>query len=795
MHILNDFFLLSWNENSDLIENLPDKFSQKIDKTFNKNYENFCDSCSILFIINNENLQKIINIDEFKLIFDGVFTKKLIDKYLILQFQKRVLEFIIELGNIELNQTLKTNFETLRKEGIITYYISRRLIGLFALIKEKEEEEAKTEMSLKIAKSDENFYKNSINILGASIENLRQCNQLRVLKDRLNQIDKKLKDERFSIGVTGIINAGKSTMLNALLEEEILGTAVIPETANLTILKYSKKRYAKVIFWNKKEFDKIENSANEIASIRKFIDETKKHFKENLNQYIQDENKIQRVDIENLSLYTSAEKSDKKCNLVKSVELYSDLEFLKDGVEIVDTPGLDDPIIQREEITLSYVSECDLMIHLMNVNQSATKKDVDFIIDSILYQNIARLLVVITRIDTVTKEELEEVINYTKKSIEKRLLEQNRSYKLKSIIDKIDFIPISGKMALWLKTDRANLAKKEGYNLENSGILKIQEYLNRVLFGSNSEKANLIIQSNQNELLSIVEQNKKILDEEEKLLGKSALEIKKEFELHKIKRAQILSDLEDVKKSIKSQEKELQEYFKVLHKYSQEKLISLKDIIKIRVMDDISYEIRKNKKLPKKQRIEYIVEIGLKDGLIDLVRDYRYEFQKKMQNSFEVIKKSFKDDVNSDEYKNQEFNSQEFFENHFKSFILFQNRSVLLARIDESIQKYAKNSLEKVDMKLEKILQENIDELEKLLRDKLKKTDEELLKNFIDISKQRVQIKEDEVQIKDNLLEASLENIKKSNREKKQRLQIVKSTKEALSKIKEDLNSIGESAK
>ncbi|MCF6172490.1 MAG: dynamin family protein [Campylobacteraceae bacterium] len=792
MHILNDFFLLSWNENSQSIQNLPDEFSQKIYKTYD-DYKQFCDSCSILFVINSENLQKIIKLDEFKLIFGSAFEKKLVDKCLILQFQKKVLEFIIELGDMQLTQTLKTNFEILRKEGIITYYVSRRLIGLFGLIKEKSE--TKVELELKVAKSDKNFYKHSKNILGVCIENLKQCINLDIFESKLKQIDKKLQDERFSIGVTGIINAGKSTMLNALLGEEILGTAVVPETANLTILKYAKEGYATVNFWSKDEFDRIQNSAQDIASIKKFISETKNHFKNDLSKYIQTQNRSQKVDIKDLSLYTSAEKSNKKCNLVKSVELYSDLEFLKDGVEIVDTPGLDDPIIQREEITLKYVSECDLMIHLMNVNQSATKKDVDFIIDSILYQNIARLLIVITRIDTVSKEELEEVITYTKNSIEKRLIEQNRSYKLKLIINKLDFIPISGKMALLLKTSRADEARKQGYNLENSGILQIQEYLNSVLFGSKSEKANLIIQSNQNELYSIIEQNEKILDEEEMLLSKSAMEIKKEFELHKTQRTKILEDLKVVKKSIKSQENELREYFKTLHIYSQKKLISLKDIIKTRVMDDVSYEIRKNKKLPQKQRVQYMVELGLKDGLIDLVRDYRYEFQKKMQISSEIIQRSFKDKIKSDDYKNQEFDAQEFFDKQFKSFTLFQNRDILLVKIYDLIQKYAKNSLEKLDINLDKILQVSIDELQKLLSIELLKTDEELLLNFLDINRQRVQRKEYKVKIKDDLLTTSMQTIKKSNRDKKQRLQIIRSKKEALSKIKEEINHIKKSEK
>ena len=58
----------------------------------------------------------------------------------------------------------------------------------------------------------------------------------------------------------------------------------------------------------------------------------------------------------------------------------------------------------KREITKEYISKCDMMMHLMNVSQSATLKDVEFIIDAVLYQNISKLLVVITRADTVSKK-------------------------------------------------------------------------------------------------------------------------------------------------------------------------------------------------------------------------------------------------------------------------------------------------------------------------------------------------------------------------------------------------------
>jgi len=788
VHILNDFFLLSWNEKSDHVQDVYDIDFNEILVNYREDFQNFCDSCSMIFIINDENWEKLIQIDEFKSIFGGVFKDKSIDRCLILQIQKEVLKFVIEIGDLKLSASLKKNFEILRKEGIITYYISRRLIGLIGLIRKKEFKEKN--IDLKTAKKDDNFYKNAINVLQTSIQNLRICVEDDKLLKKLKDIEKKLTNQSFSIGVTGVINSGKSTMLNALLKKEILGTAVVPETANLTLLRYSKKSYAKVNFWTEKEFKKIQESAKEIRSIEKFINETKEKFGNSLSDYVTLEGRSDTIEVEKLGLYTSAKKSDKKCNLVKSVELYSDLEFLKDGVEIVDTPGLDDPIIQREEITLEYVSRCDLMIHLMNVNQSATKKDIDFIIDSILYQNIAQLLIVITRVDTVSSQEVQEVLEYTKHSIKKRLQEQNSSYKLDFIMQKLEFIPLSGKMALLLRTNREDEAKKRGFDLQKSGIIEVEDYLQDVLFGANSQKANLVIQSNKNDLLAIIFSTLDSFNQEESLLGKSSLEIKKEYRAFLSQREKLSLGLSKIETTIRVQERELFGYFKILHQFMKERLIYVKDVIQTRVMDDLTYELRKKKKLPKKERIETIVITALKDGLIDLVRDYRYEFSKKMQKSFEIIEASFKDSVGIAGIGSPDFDSKKFFDENFASLSFFQNHSVLLKKIYDLINLYAKKSPQKLHVQLDALLQKTVDELEIFFKQKLKDIDEKLLRSFIDISDKKIGEIKEKSEIQDRLFKKSIEDIKQSSQDKEQRLAMIRRKKDAINTVKNELENL-----
>ena len=66
-----------------------------------------------------------------------------------------------------------------------------------------------------------------------------------------------MNNQKFSIGITGVMNAGKSTMLNALMGKEILGSVVVPETANLTIVKHNQLIVQKFFIETKKSGKKL----------------------------------------------------------------------------------------------------------------------------------------------------------------------------------------------------------------------------------------------------------------------------------------------------------------------------------------------------------------------------------------------------------------------------------------------------------------------------------------------------------------------------------------------------------
>ncbi|MCH3853655.1 dynamin family protein, partial [Campylobacter jejuni] len=68
-------------------------------------------------------------------------------------------------------------------------------------------------------------------------------------KIRLQKTLEKFQKLEFNIAITGVMNSGKSSLLNALLKEDFLGVSNIPETANLTLLSYGNTQEAVIYFW------------------------------------------------------------------------------------------------------------------------------------------------------------------------------------------------------------------------------------------------------------------------------------------------------------------------------------------------------------------------------------------------------------------------------------------------------------------------------------------------------------------------------------------------------------------
>lgn len=680
--------------------------------------------------------------------------------------QHNVIECIYQNKSQENIDILHKSLEHLNSNSILSKENLTKLLSLFdpSELDLKEEDQSYND---EIDEEKLSFKEAKVK-LEEFIEEINKNSLSNDTKNLLDECKNYLNTQKFSIGITGVMNAGKSTMLNALMKEEILGSAVVPETANLSIVKYSKEQYAKVYYWNKQEWSKIEDSANHLESMKKFVKETKDTFGDDLNKLIKEESKYDLIDIKDLSSYTSAEESGKKCNLVKYVELGSNLEFLKDGIEIVDTPGLDDPVIQREEITKDYISKCDMMIHLMNVSQSATLKDIEFIIDAVLYQNVSKLLIVITRADTVDKSDLEEVINYTKTSIQNQLKAQNKDSQLDYILKTINFIPISGKMALLHRTNREQEALDAGFALEDTGILEIEDYLNDSLFGANSQKSEVITQAAKSKLIKTVEKEQESANYELKLLSKSKTELEnelKEFEKKKSVNKRIFTAMQE---DINFYKSDIKNYINSLEAFLDTELLDLKNVIKQRVVSDVRYTFEKTKKRPPSSRVKVIVQTAIKDGIIDVIRDYRYKFIKKSQTVGEQCEQKYHDFGFSIGHKNDNFDAIGFFQDDFKSGFLTSNNEILINQITQAVSKAKPKKLNEFDREIEKYIKEQFKDIEENIKIKAKKVSNILIDEFFKTLNEPLEQFKQRLESDEAILQKQLETFEQNNENRAQ---------------------------
>ena len=570
-------------------------------------------SLAVLLAADVENFDRFMALKEFRDILHALGLKA--DIY---SLQCAQLGAINALKSAKISKSkLLAALEILQTENIISAAHFKRLSeflqALGADLPTQNEQEGAN-----FKKSD--VFHQKIDALNDICERILSLNPHAHVANAATKARQKARELEFNVAVTGVINAGKSTLLNALLGKKILGASNVPETVNLTVLKYAPEPFARVNFWSEaelKELGIVQDQDNEIAQIYggagvKFESETAQNLNVKFNAEGESEAKFKSpsaseicseppasktVKTDEIKRYTSAD--SKYAKFVKSVELYENLELLKDNVRIIDTPGIDDAVAAREELVRRFMRECDLMVHLMNVSQSATQKDLDFIVASLQNSHAVRLAVLLTHADVLKEGELNEVAAYAKKSVEERT---------RGLGVGAEFFAVSAKSYF------------EGG--QNSGVEEFKQYLYETLFGQNSQKSRLGIEAYKKELGRVCMQFATDTQSEILKLTGSNLSLSQKLSELNEQKAALASRLEEVRDAVK-EELERLDTAKTAASYELG-LRSLAQTLKQRVADDVNYAAAKKQKIDP-QRLSRIAQTTIKDGVAALMRQNRNE--------------------------------------------------------------------------------------------------------------------------------------------------------------------------
>ncbi len=735
--IISNFFSLIYSQNSTPIIN---------EENIKNISQEGLDFYAIILACNRRNFEIYKNIPLIQQKCNNLYnTLPSLD--IIQKMQYAILKFIIQQHSWKIIEEIIYRLTTLRAANIIEYEEEQRIRAIVRQIRFQDRISSAQSPKKRV---QENYFQENIIGITQFINKHSKIFEAYSLQEDIHKIIHSLQEQKFCIGVTGVISSGKSTLLNALIGKEILGTSVIPETANLTVLKYAQEEKAIIHFWSEDEWINIKKVAEFQSGVADFIQQTHEKFGDSLAQYITKESKSIEIDVAQLTNYTSAEKSGKLCNLVKNVDLYCNLEFLKDGVELVDTPGLDDPLTQREEITKNFLLHCDVIIHLMNAAQSATKKDIDFIIDILINKNISSILIVLTHADTLSKQELQNVIEYTQNSFKNKLheLQSPQQQALESIIQSIEFIPTAGFMALLHKTNRSQEALDKGYKLEDTGILEIEAYLQKMLFGENSQKTKLILCNICRNLLKIFHNILSRIHHQQQLFAKNQEELHNKLEENKKNQDDNQQMIYNIKQHVAEASSLFKEQKETLEKGIIYKILEYKEITKNRILALFEYSYNQNNK-PSIQSIEQTINIGIQDGITEAKRDFCYKFERLLYFYLEEIKDFFYrlQNIDSDFIEQSLMQHKQEISQWLSQTPFIDQSSFLQQSIIESNQKHSKPSFSAFKEDINKLFDVAFDVFVERAHTWIKqteiyilKTNNDVLENFYNQSQNSLEI-------------------------------------------------------
>jgi small GTP-binding protein len=192
----------------------------------------------------------------------------------------------------------------------------------------------------------------------------------------------RLEDERFHLVVLGEFNHGKTTFVNALLGASVLPMGVTPTTAVIHRIQYGAEQAAKAFG---------------------------------------EDGLVKSVPFDALGDYEVDGKA--LADAVQHLDVFFPAEFLKDGVVLVDTPGVNDLNEARAEITYGYIPRSDAILFLLDAGQILKESERQFVANKLLAQSRDKVIFIVNKMDLLDDEERQEAIAYARMNLGKLIEE------------------------------------------------------------------------------------------------------------------------------------------------------------------------------------------------------------------------------------------------------------------------------------------------------------------------------------------------------------------------------------
>lgn len=221
--------------------------------------------------------------------------------------------------------------------------------------------------------------------------------QWKPIASAISRLKTRCKDPRLFLGIVGEFAAGKSTLINAFLREDLLKIDILPATTcATTVLKYGRKIDALLCLQDGREvqrsrfgmtfWGRLRRRLLPVSAEREFYDT--RHF---------------------IHRYTSEEEH---ASTIQRVTVTHPNKRLKAGLVIVDTPGINVENPRHATITVDAVTNlCDAVVVIVPAPAACSQTLVSFLRDN-LTESAHRCLVFISKIDLIPLRERNRLVSF-----------------------------------------------------------------------------------------------------------------------------------------------------------------------------------------------------------------------------------------------------------------------------------------------------------------------------------------------------------------------------------------------
>ena len=203
---------------------------------------------------------------------------------------------------------------------------------------------------------------------------LEQADFLKEQLSAAQALHSRLRENELTIAVIGQFKRGKSSVINAMLNTELLPVGIIPLTSVATEIRYAPQPKAVVCFTD---------------------------------------GRSEEIQMDHIGDYCSETQNSENYKGVQKVQLWTPCHPFGEGIVLVDTPGVGSIHQHNTESSLQYIRQSDAVLFLLSVDSPVSETERDFLLST--KEFAPRFFFAVNKIDTVSQSDLDVFTTFCRK--------------------------------------------------------------------------------------------------------------------------------------------------------------------------------------------------------------------------------------------------------------------------------------------------------------------------------------------------------------------------------------------